>query len=167
MLRFVNACLVLGLVALAYVIYEVKYESRALDAEIVRLQKDIEAERDAVAVLRAEWGLLNRPERIERLAEKYLKLAPAKPQQLVTLETLKDSDFDPASLVAKVESQKAATPVPVKAAAAKPGASGVASAWATTTVPVAAETVPVKRKARTPILATTALPPVTVAPPGE
>ena len=68
MLRFVNICLVLGLVALAYVIYEVKYQARALDEEIAGLSKEIEAERDGVAVLRAEWSLLNRPERIERLA---------------------------------------------------------------------------------------------------
>jgi cell division protein FtsL len=77
MLRFVNICLVLGLVALAYVIYEVKYQARALDEEIAGLSKDIETERDGVAVLRAEWSLLNRPERIERLAQKYLNLAAA------------------------------------------------------------------------------------------
>jgi cell division protein FtsL len=101
MLRFVNICLVLALVALAYVIYEVKYEARALDGEIAQLKKDIEAERDAVAVLRAEWSLLNRPERIERLAEKYLKLAPARPSQLVTLGTLQDNDFEWSRLAAK------------------------------------------------------------------
>ena len=84
MLRFINICLVLGLVALACVIYQVKYEARALDAEIAALDKRIDEERDAIAVLRAEWSLLNRPERIERLAQKHLKLAPAKPAQLVT-----------------------------------------------------------------------------------
>jgi cell division protein FtsL len=108
MLRFINICLVLGLVALAYVIYEVKYEARALDAEIAQLKKDIETERDGLAVLRAEWSLLNRPERIERLAEKYLKLAPARPSQLVTLATLKDSDFERSSLAAKEEASKPA-----------------------------------------------------------
>lgn len=94
MLRFVNICLVLGLVALAYVIYQVKYEARGLDTEIGSLGKRIDEERDAIAVLRAEWSLLNRPERIERLAQKYLKLAPAKPPQLVTLDTVSDRDFD-------------------------------------------------------------------------
>ena len=94
MLRFVNICLVLGLVALAYVIYQVKYESRGLDAEIASLGKRIDEERDALAVLRAEWSLLNRPERIERLAQKYLKFAPAKPSQLLTVDTVSDRDFD-------------------------------------------------------------------------
>lgn len=94
MLRFVNICLVLGLVALAYVIYQVKYEARGLDTEIGSLGKQIDEERDAIAVLRAEWSLLNRPERIERLAQKYLKLGPAKPAQLVTLDTVSDRDFD-------------------------------------------------------------------------
>jgi cell division protein FtsL len=94
MLRFVNICLVLGLVALAYVIYQVKYEARSLDERIITLNKEIEAERDALAVLRAEWSLLNRPERIERLAKKYLKLAPPAPQQLVTVDSVRDRDFE-------------------------------------------------------------------------
>ena len=93
MLRFVNICLVLGLVALAYVIYQVKYEARALDERIVVLHKEFEEERDALAVARAEWSLLNRPERIERLAKKYLKLAPANPQQLVVLDEVTERDL--------------------------------------------------------------------------
>ena len=94
MLRFINICLVLGLVALACVIYQVKYEARGLDAEITALGKGVDQERDAIAVLRAEWSLLNRPERIERLAQKHLKLTPARPAQLVTLDTVTDRDFD-------------------------------------------------------------------------
>ena len=93
MLRFVNVCLVLGLVALAYVIYEVKYEARGLDERIAVLHKEIEKERDALAVARAGWSLLNRPERIERLAKKYLKLAPANPQQLVILDEVTERDL--------------------------------------------------------------------------
>jgi len=107
MLRFVNICLVLGLVALAYVIYQVKYEARALDERIVLLHKEIEAERDALAVARAGWSLLNRPERIERLAKKYLNLAPAQPRQLVILDEVTEREL-----------QRAAT-APTKAAALK------------------------------------------------
>jgi cell division protein FtsL len=97
MLRFFNICLSLALVVLAYVIYQVKYDTRSLDVDIASLSKDIEAERDSVAVLRAEWSLLNRPERIERLAEKYLDLAPPKPQQTLALETASPGDLDRAS----------------------------------------------------------------------
>jgi cell division protein FtsL len=97
MLRFFNICLSLALVVLAYVIYQVKYDTRSLDVDIASLSKDIETERDSVAVLRAEWSLLNRPERIERLAEKYLDLAPPKPQQMLALETASPGDLERAS----------------------------------------------------------------------
>jgi cell division protein FtsL len=94
-MRIINICLVLGLVALACVIYQVKYQARGLDTDISTLTKQIDDEHDAIAVLRAEWSLLNRPERIERLARKYLKLEPAKPTQLVTLDAASDRDFGP------------------------------------------------------------------------
>ena len=113
MLRFVNICLVLGLVALAYVIYQAKYEAHALDERIVVLNKEIETERDALAVLRAEWSLLNRPERIERLAKKYLKLTPAHPQQLLILDEVTDRDFERARLQ---ETASTARPATAKAA---------------------------------------------------
>jgi cell division protein FtsL len=132
MLRFVNICLVLGLVALAYVIYQVKYQSRALDTEIVTLGKQIDEERDGIAVLRAEWSLLNRPERIERLAQKYLKLAPAKPTQLVTIDTVSDRDFDRARLEAGAPATaQVPSPKPVKRVGlANVPAAGAASASA-------------------------------------
>ena len=106
MLRFVNICLVLGLVALAYGIYQVKYEARALDEHIVVLTKQIEKERDALAVARAEWSLLNRPERIQRLAKKYLQLAPAQARQLVILDEVTERELQ--SIGAQVMPTKAA-----------------------------------------------------------
>ena len=137
MLRFVNICLVLGLVALAYVIYQVKYQSRALDAEIVTLGKQIDEERDGIAVLRAEWSLLNRPERIERLAQKYLKLAPARPTQLVTIDTVSDRDFDRTRLevvppvAAQVPAPKSAGPAkrPPAVASVPAGAASASAPW--------------------------------------
>jgi cell division protein FtsL len=133
MLRVFNICLVLGLVVLAYVIYQVKYEAKGLDAEIASLNKQIEAEHDSIAELRAEWSLLNRPERIERLAQKYLKLAPSKPTQLVTLDTVSDRDFNPARLEAAAQSAAEVKPTkssnkPAVAAASAP-APEKASPW--------------------------------------
>ncbi|MEZ0279127.1 cell division protein FtsL [Methyloceanibacter sp.] len=128
MLRFVNICLLLGLLALAYVIYQVKYETRALDAEIATIGKEIEAERDGIAVLRAEWSLLNRPERIERLAKKHLKLAPSDPRQVVTVDSVTDSDFDRLKAQAQAAQQADAQQASPKQAAPKPSAARQASA---------------------------------------
>jgi cell division protein FtsL len=128
MLRFVNICLLLGLLALAYVIYQVKYETRALDAEIATIGKEIEAERDGIAVLRAEWSLLNRPERIERLAKKHLKLAPSDPRQVVTVDSVTDSDFDRLKAQAQAAQQADAQQASPKQAAPKRSAARQASA---------------------------------------
>jgi cell division protein FtsL len=98
MLRLFNLCLCVALVGLAYGIYQVKYDTRSFDVEIEALSKDIEAERDSVAVLRAEWSLLNRPERIERLAEKYLELQSPKPQQMLALESASPGDVERAAI---------------------------------------------------------------------
>ena len=83
-MRIFNLILVGSVVALAFVIYEQKYQSEALVIRVAELKQSIKAERDAVAVLRAEWSHLNRPERIERLARKHLGLQPLKAKQLLT-----------------------------------------------------------------------------------
>jgi len=178
MLRFVNICLVLALVALAYVIYEGKYEARALDQDIGGLRKEIETERDAVAVLRAEWSLLNRPERIERLAQKHLKLAPARPAQLVTLDTVSESDFErvrmeaadqslPANMAPATKVKSVPMPGVAKAPAAPANFDDDLPA-ATKTVTV--KTVPIKGGpiAKAASAAPVVIPPpVTVSPPEE
>jgi cell division protein FtsL len=130
MLRFFNICLSLALVVLAYVIYQVKYDTRSLDVDIASLSKDIETERDSVAVLRAEWSLLNRPERIERLAEKYLDLAPPKPQQMLALETASPGDLERASAALAEPSPPvvpAAAKAPAKSASKQAQAPSMAS----------------------------------------
>lgn len=82
-MRVINCLLVGCVVAFAYVIYELEHETRALDARVAELRQSIRAERDAVAVLRAEWSHLNRPERIEKLARKHLGLEPLKASQFL------------------------------------------------------------------------------------
>ncbi len=178
MLRFINICLVLALVALAYVIYEGKYQARALDEDIAGLHTDIETERDAVAVLRAEWSLLNRPERIERLAEKHLKLGPARPEQLVTLDTVSDRDFERVRTEAADDALPAATgpstkvqSVPMPGVAAGPAArADIDDDLPAPTKTVTVKTVPIKGNPSAKAASTTPVvipPPVTVSPPGE
>lgn len=82
-MRVINCLLVGCVVSFAYVIYELKHETRALDERAAELRQSIRSEREAVAVLRAEWSHLNRPERIEKLARKHLGLEPLKARQFL------------------------------------------------------------------------------------
>jgi len=70
MLRFVNICLVLGLVALAYVIYQVKYEARGLDAEIASIGKKIDALKGVPALIER---VLERDGEIQRIARRHYR----------------------------------------------------------------------------------------------
>ncbi|MEC9367221.1 MAG: cell division protein FtsL [Pseudomonadota bacterium] len=87
-MRFLSAFLISGLLGLAYGIYQIKYDTRDLDGQVAELRRAIQQERDSVAILRAEWSHLNRPERVERLARKHLGLEPLKSQQIVSMEQL-------------------------------------------------------------------------------
>lgn len=48
-----------------------------------RVRHDLARERESLHVLHAEWDYLNRPERIEALARKYLKMEPAGASTLI------------------------------------------------------------------------------------
>ena len=72
------------LAGLIVLIYDMKYETRRLEARANELERAIAEEKDNVALMHAEWSHVTRPERIEKLAREVLALAPAKPEQLIT-----------------------------------------------------------------------------------
>ena len=55
---------------------------------LAQKDRDIVREQDQIHVLRAEWAYLDRPERIEDLANKYLSLAAPKANQLGSIAQL-------------------------------------------------------------------------------
>jgi hypothetical protein len=56
--------------------------------KISLLQEEIIKEQESIRVLEAEWGYLNQPERLEKLARNYLHLAPLKGHQFAKLEDI-------------------------------------------------------------------------------
>ncbi|MGF1622104.1 MAG: hypothetical protein ACFCUR_15985 [Rhodomicrobiaceae bacterium] len=72
------------LAGLIVLIYDMKYETRRLEARATDLERAIAEEKDNVALMHAEWSHVTRPDRIEKLARDVLSLAPAKPEQLIT-----------------------------------------------------------------------------------
>lgn len=73
---------------LAGVLFSLKYEVQALEAELQDLNRSIAADRDAIHVLRAEWSHLNDPTRLKSLAERHLDLVPVQASQFGSVATL-------------------------------------------------------------------------------
>lgn len=86
----VLAVAVLGL--LAFALFQLKYEVQTLDEQLSGIRRQIAVETDAIHVLGAEWSYLNRPDRLQALAERYLDLVPVQPAQISTLQTLPKLD---------------------------------------------------------------------------
>jgi cell division protein FtsL len=72
MLKLLHVVAIGALISSAVYAYSIKYESTFAAEEVQRLKKRVHKERDAIAVLKAEWQHLNRPERLQALAERHL-----------------------------------------------------------------------------------------------
>ena len=66
---FLYALSMLLVVALAFWAYEEGYETRATARAVQGLKAEIGRRHEEMAVLRAEWAYLNRPDRLRALAE--------------------------------------------------------------------------------------------------
>ncbi len=88
MLRFLNILVIAGLVMAAGWVYKIKFEATLEAERVAKLRAENRRERDAIAILRAEWTQLDRPDRIQGLAQKHLKLRPAEIAQFDALDKL-------------------------------------------------------------------------------
>ncbi len=76
--------------------YDLKFKTRALETQTQALAAELQDEGDFLALMRAEVSYLSRPEQIEDMARKQLKLEPIVPAQLVSWKAVIDGQ-DPAS----------------------------------------------------------------------
>lgn len=89
--RIFNFFLLAAMLVGAIVTYNMKHKAEVAAAEVARLQAEIAKEKDAVALLKAEWSLLTQPGRLQSVVEKYaghFKLAPFTPDQLATIDEI-------------------------------------------------------------------------------
>lgn len=71
---------------ISMVLFLVKYQVHDLEAKHQRLVRELDDERRALHVLRAEWATLNDPDRIRELAQVHLGMVPLLPDQVMGLD---------------------------------------------------------------------------------
>jgi hypothetical protein len=87
-MRLIHMVVIAALIASAGYAYSTKYETLYHAEHVAKLKTKMQKERDAIAVLKAEWHLLNRPDRLQAAAERHLDLQPLNVQQLARLSDL-------------------------------------------------------------------------------
>jgi hypothetical protein len=94
--RIIHLLVIGVLVFAAAYVYLIKMESTERTERVLRLRAEIREQRDAIAVLRAEWTRLDAPLRLQGLAERHL---PLKPLSATQYDSLKNLPERPPSLV--------------------------------------------------------------------
>lgn len=88
MIRLLNILAVIGLVASAIYAYSIKYDTLYQAGQVSKLKSGLHKERQAIAVLRAEWQLLTRPDRLQAAVARHLALEPIGTGHLARLSDL-------------------------------------------------------------------------------
>ncbi|CTQ53056.1 putative secreted (periplasmic) protein [Roseibium album] len=91
MVRALNILFILAVVIGAATVYDMKLAATKSAEKVAQLQRQIDDERDVIRHLKAEWSLLNKPERLQTLVERYndyLQLESLDVKQIVTPEDL-------------------------------------------------------------------------------
>lgn len=76
MIRLLNVIAVLGLIGSAIYAYSIKYDTLYQAGQVSKAKSQLHRERQAIAVLRAEWQLLTRPDRLQAAVDRHLALEP-------------------------------------------------------------------------------------------
>ena len=92
--RVINIVVIGALVLAAAYVYRIKFDSTVQAEHLAKLRGEVRRERDRIAALRAEWGELDNPGRIEILAKRFLALKPVAPTQFDSLDRLPERPPD-------------------------------------------------------------------------
>lgn len=94
-LRVLNFLVIGALILAAAYVYRIKFDATVQAEQLAKLRSQVRHERDDIAALRAEWGQLDSPERIETLAKRFLHLKPIAPTQFDALDRLPERPSPP------------------------------------------------------------------------
>ena len=114
-------------VATAFWSYRMTYRTQDAFDRVAELRRDITREREAIAVLKAEWAWLNAPERLAALAKAHegaLGLAPMTPEVFARVDEIEeppvDDGMEPVALIGMEEVGPVSLPTPEASPAPRP-----------------------------------------------
>jgi hypothetical protein len=88
MIRFATITALVLMFLLAYGVYQGGALARAEEARLKQIERQIAREHAKIKVLKADWALLTKPERIQELAARHLALAPVAAAQFMQLASV-------------------------------------------------------------------------------
>jgi cell division protein FtsL len=95
-MRLLNIVVIAALVVAASYVYKIKFDSTLQAERVAKVRSQLRHEREAIAILRAEWAKLETPARVKELADRHLHLRPIKPHQIADFEKLPPRPLPPA-----------------------------------------------------------------------
>ena len=122
MIRWLQVVSVLAATGAAVFVFQVKYRAEAIAEHTVKLQHELDQERETTSLLAAEWSLLIQPARVQEVVDRHvelLKLQPLDPLQITKIENLPMRPTGPAPDDAAALSAILETPVELPAEAAQ------------------------------------------------
>jgi hypothetical protein len=87
-MRLLHLLVIGALVFAAAYVYRIKMDSTVRTERVLKLHAEIREQRDAIAVLYAEWAKLDSPQRLQGLTERHLALKPVNANQYDSLKNL-------------------------------------------------------------------------------
>ncbi len=71
-------------------LYHLKHKVATVERDLRHTRTRIMEINESLHILRAEWGFLNNPHRLQKLNEQYLHLKPVNAKQISSLEGMND-----------------------------------------------------------------------------
>jgi hypothetical protein len=87
-MRLLNIMVIGALILAASFVYKIKFVSTLQAERVAKVRGELGHERNAIAILRAEWAKLDTPGRIQMLSDRHLPLRRIDPAQFDTFDRL-------------------------------------------------------------------------------
>lgn len=120
MLRLLNIAVLTLLVGTAAWAYQTKYETIFYAEQVKKLEAQVDREKDQIAILKAEWQLLNRPQRLDALAQRYLDMKPVKSTQVARVQDIPERKAVVDQIGAKLDALGITGSIPAPDSGGKP-----------------------------------------------